>query len=121
MAALYYVAAAAPQVTGEGLRQALREKLGKREEEIMGTIAQEWLREGREEGLTDGRRLGALEALRVACVRLVRLKLDAAEADSLASRLEPVSDLQILEALLEAIASAPNQDGVRAAINSALD
>ena len=58
MTVLRYLTAAAPQITRSELQHAVQEGLRQKGVPTMGTIAQEWIQEGRLEGMQVGRQEG---------------------------------------------------------------
>jgi predicted transposase/invertase (TIGR01784 family) len=57
---LRYITSASDKVTTEDLREALTETFPEKKNEIMMTLAREWIEEGRQEGKLEGRQEGEL-------------------------------------------------------------
>jgi hypothetical protein len=96
---LRYLSAAATHVTRQELVQTVAETLRDRGDEIMPTIAEQWIAEGLEQGLQQATRENILD--------LLNLRFGVAPAD-IAEQLAEITDLAILRTLLRQAVTTVN-------------
>jgi len=100
---LKYITLSSKHVGKEQLKIELENTYGRRGAEIMGTIAEEWVedgrREGLEKGLEKGRVEGRVEGLRTGVQAVVELRFPQ-EAALLSKRLESIDSAEQLSEVL---------------------
>ncbi len=93
---LYYLGRATGKVTKKDLQQALLQQ-GEPGEQLMGTIAEEFIQEGMQQGMQQGLQQG-LQAMRQNILDVLRLRLDVSETlfQAQVNEVDNFDDLQML-------------------------
>jgi predicted transposase/invertase (TIGR01784 family) len=103
--ALRYLSVAADQVTREELTAAYHEVLSDQGDNIMPTLAEQWIEEGKQEGLQQGLREGKKQGILNSIVDLLRLRFDVAPP-VLTERLATIEEPETLSLILRQAATA---------------
>jgi hypothetical protein len=104
---------AADQVTREELTAAYHEVLSDQGDNIMPTLAEQWIEEGKQEGLLEGKK----QALLGSILDLLRLRFDAAPA-VLTERLSGIEEPETLSLILRQAATAESLSAFEAYLDS---
>lgn len=103
--ALRYVSVAAEQVTKEELAAAYQKVISDQGDDIMPTLAEQWIEEGKQEGLQQGLREGKKQGILNSIVDLLRLRFDVAPP-VLTERLATIEEPETLSLILRQAATA---------------
>jgi hypothetical protein len=115
--ALRYLSVAADQVTREELTAAYHEVMRDQGDDIMPTLAEQWIEEGKEVGLQQGLLEGKKEGIIISILDLLRLRFDAAPA-SLTERLSLIEEPEALSLILRQAATAESLTAFEAYLDS---
>lgn len=97
---LKYVSLCSKQLDKRELRIQIETAFGRQGIDIMGTIAEEWVEDGRQEGLEKGLEKGRIEGLRTGVQAIVELRFPE-DAATITTRLEPVDSAERLSEVLK--------------------
>lgn len=113
---LRYLTAAAPQITRQELQHAVEEGLRQKGVPTMGTIAQEWIQEGRLEGMQVGRQEGLRQGVQQGLLRGIELALElkyGAAGVVLLPEIRQIDDVQKLQDIHDHIRTAATAEELR--------
>ena len=113
---LRYLTAAAPQITRQELQHAVQEGLRQKGVPTMGTIAQEWIQEGRQMGRQEGRQEGLRQGVQQGLMRGIELALElkyGVAGTALVPEIRQVDDVEKLQAIHDGIRTAPTAEDLR--------
>ena len=92
---LRYVASGSDHIGQEEIRKGIRGVLGKSEENIMPTLAEQWIEQGMQQGIQQG----ILQASREALIDLLEERFETVVPQTLRSRLKEINDPDLLRTL----------------------
>ncbi|MEZ6122267.1 MAG: hypothetical protein R3C49_03700 [Planctomycetaceae bacterium] len=113
---LVYVSVGTKQVSQQQLRMQIEKIYGQRGTEIMGTIAEEWVEDGRRAGLEKGREEGREEGLRAGIQAVIELRFPEG-CQRLTKRLESIRSADRLSELLQLSRTAESIDELVATLD----
>ncbi|MCL4868366.1 MAG: Rpn family recombination-promoting nuclease/putative transposase [Anaerolineae bacterium] len=101
---LRYLAVTAERVTPEQMQQVLAPVLQYQGDELMSTLAQQWIEEGRQQGMQQGMQQGLLQAMRQNVVELLEERFPA-QGRKFRGRIEAIHNLDTLRLLVRRAAT----------------
>ena len=109
---LRYLASASAKLSDQDLQIAVKEAIKEGGEQIMPTLAQKWIEEGRQEGLTEGRKEGLEEGfqqgIKLGLIEAIEFGLDmkfSTRGLKELIRIRRIEDIELLRAIRAAIKS----------------
>jgi predicted transposase/invertase (TIGR01784 family) len=114
---LRYLTVTAERVTPEQMRQALEPVLRYEGDELMSTLAQQWLEQGRQEGLQQGIQQGMQQTMHQNILELLDVRLQI-PVQRFRGRIEQIDDLDVLRLLVRRAATVDDADEFEQAMNA---